>query len=103
MSYYPINGPPPRFSRSAAQFLYFPARWAALTLTEHLCYDNTGHMITSPYAPVITNAFTHPATGLAYEVGGNPAAQAHACKDPWEKTLLFLSRSTGKGSKTTDN
>lgn len=59
---------------------------------EHLCYDNVGHMITNPYDLVLTDAFRHPVTGLLYEIGGNPKEQAAACKDSWEKILLFLSQ-----------
>lgn len=58
---------------------------------EHLCYEHVGHMITNPYDPVLTDAFKHPVTGLLYEIGGNPKEQALACKDSWEKILLFLS------------
>jgi dienelactone hydrolase len=59
---------------------------------EHLSYDHVGHMITSPYAPVMTESFKHPLTCLYYEVGGNPEAQALACQDSWAKILLFLAR-----------
>jgi hypothetical protein len=59
---------------------------------EHLCYENAGHMFMSPLAPVITEAIKHPLTGLFYEVGGEPEAQAFASKDSWHKTCTFLSR-----------
>lgn len=59
---------------------------------EHLSYEGVGHMITNPHDPVLTEAFRHPVTGLLYEIGGNPKEQAFACKDSWEKILLFLSK-----------
>lgn len=59
---------------------------------EHLCYENAGHMFMSPLAPVITEAIKHPLTGLFYEVGGEPEAQAFASKDSWHKICTFLSR-----------
>lgn len=58
---------------------------------KHLSYEGVGHMITNPYDPVLTEAFRHPVTGLLYEIGGIPKEQAFACKDSWEKILLFLS------------
>jgi dienelactone hydrolase len=76
----------------------------------HLCYENTGHIISTPSAPVITGALQapyeylghknfsrekisqQPSTRLFYEVGGTPEAQAAACRDSWEKILNFLSQ-----------
>ena len=57
---------------------------------KHLCYENVGHMITNPYEPVMTEAFKHPVTGLFYEIGGHPEAQALACKESWQEILEFL-------------
>lgn len=59
---------------------------------DHLCYDNVGHMILCPYAPVITEAVLHPVTGVFLEVGGQADAQAAACKDSWEKILTFYTK-----------
>lgn len=59
---------------------------------QHLCYEKAGHMITNPYDSVMTEPFKHPFTGLLYEIGGNPKAQAEACKDSWEKILQFFAR-----------
>lgn len=57
---------------------------------KHLCYDNVGHMISNPYDPVMTEAFLHPVTGLYYELGGEPEAQAKACKASWQEILTFF-------------
>ncbi|MFA6409057.1 MAG: alpha/beta fold hydrolase [Gammaproteobacteria bacterium] len=60
---------------------------------EHLCYENVGHVILpSSRAPVITEAGKHPVTGLCYEVGGDPVAQAKANQDSWEKIIQFFTR-----------
>lgn len=61
---------------------------------EHLPYENVGHMILNPYAPIrlMTKDFKHPITGLFYEVGGDQEAQFLACKDSWKKILHFFSR-----------
>ena len=67
-------------------------RFNSSIFRQHLCYEKAGHMITNPYDPVMTEPFKHPVTGLFYEVGGSPQAQADACKDSWKIIIQFLSR-----------
>ena len=57
---------------------------------KHLCYENVGHMITSPYDSALTDPFLHPVTGLYYEIGGKQDTQAAACKDSWQEILKFI-------------
>lgn len=67
-------------------------QWNSPVPRHHLCYEQAGHMITNPFDPVMTEAFTHPVTGLSYELGGDPEKHKEACKDSWDKILQFLSR-----------
>ena len=67
-------------------------KFASPIFREHLCYDDAGHMILHAHAPIMTEAQHHLVTGISYEVGGTPEAQARANKDSWEKILGFFSR-----------
>lgn len=56
----------------------------------HLRYPAAGHLCGGvPGTPVATE-IRHPLTGQVYDLGGTPAANAHARADSWPRVIQFL-------------
>ena len=58
----------------------------------HLSYPEAGHLIGPPWRPTTVNTRRHPTVGVTLAYGGTPRGMAHADRDSWAETLLFLGR-----------
>ncbi|WP_329018396.1 acyl-CoA thioesterase/bile acid-CoA:amino acid N-acyltransferase family protein [Streptomyces sp. NBC_00690] len=55
-----------------------------------LIYPQAGHGVSAPPYTALGRKFRHPLTGDTYDMGGTPAADAHARSDSWPKVLSLL-------------
>ena len=60
---------------------------------EHLSYPDAGHAIGWPNVTCTMIRFKHPVSGDEIDLGGTPAANAHASHDAWPRMLAFLRES----------
>ncbi|MFD9720095.1 acyl-CoA thioesterase/BAAT N-terminal domain-containing protein [Streptomyces sp. NPDC059076] len=55
-----------------------------------LIYPDAGHGVSTPPYTALGRSFKHPLTGDTYDMGGTPAADAHARSDSWPNVLSLL-------------
>jgi dienelactone hydrolase len=61
-------------------------------VVEHLNYEGAGHAIGPPH-PYVSRApthFTHPLTGIDFEMGGTPEWNARASSESWQRVITFF-------------
>jgi dienelactone hydrolase len=57
---------------------------------EHLCYEDAGHTIGTPFGAPATTHFVHPVLGLDFEMGGTVDANRKASADSWQHVIHFF-------------
>ena len=61
---------------------------------KHLRFEAAGHAISLPGLPVecYPTRARHGLTGITYELGGDPEANASASEESWEEVLKLLAQ-----------
>jgi dienelactone hydrolase len=57
---------------------------------EHLCYEDAGHSIGTPFGAPTSTHFVHPVLGLDFEMGGTVEASRRASADSWQHVIAFF-------------